>query len=138
MLRLQRARNVKPNLLIVDDNSILRKTIRDILESKFPTLRVFEAADGKEAFIQIRNHLPELILMDIRLSKENGLELTQEIKNLYPQIVIIIFTDYDLPEYRAAAFENGADFFYSKSSSNRQKLTAMVKSLLADAGSKKL
>jgi DNA-binding NarL/FixJ family response regulator len=138
MLRLQKARNVKPRLLIVDDNSILRKTIRDILESKFPTLRVFEAADGKEAFIQIRNHLPNLILMDIRLAKENGLELTREIKSLYPQIVVIIFTNYDLPEYRAAAFENGADFFYSKSSSNRQKLTAMVKSILADAGSKKL
>jgi DNA-binding NarL/FixJ family response regulator len=130
MLRLQKARNVKPRLLIVDDNSILRKTIRDILESKFPTLRVFEAADGKEAFIQIRNHLPNLILMDIRLAKENGLELTREIKSLYPQIVVIIFTNYDLPEYRAAAFENGA--------SNRQKLTAMVKSILADAGSKKL
>jgi two-component system response regulator NreC len=138
MLRLQGARNVKPKLLIVDDNSILRKTIRDILESKFPALHVFEAADGKEAFIQIRNHLPELILMDIRLSKENGLELTREIKNLYPQIVIIIFTNYDLPEYRAAAFENGADFFYSKSSSNRQKLTAIVKSILAGAGSKNL
>ena len=138
MLHLQGALNVKPKLLIVDDNSILRKTIRDILESKFPALRVFEAADGKEAFIQIHNHFPNLILMDIRLAKENGLELTREIKTLYPQIVIIIFTNYDLPEYREAAFENGADFFYSKSSSNRQKLTAMVKSILADAGSKKL
>ena len=138
MLHLQGALNVKPKLLIVDDNSILRKTIRDILESKFPALRVFEATDGKEAFIQIHNHFPNLILMDIRLAKENGLELTREIKTLYPQIVIIIFTNYDLPEYRAAAFENGADFFYSKSSSNRQKLTAIVKSILAGAGSKNL
>jgi DNA-binding NarL/FixJ family response regulator len=125
---------VSPKLLIVDDNSILRKTIRDILESKFPDLRVLEAADGKEAFVRIRQHLPNLVLMDIRLPEENGLQLTKKIKDLHPQMVVVIFTNYDLPEYRAAAFEKGADFFYSKSSPNRQKLTAMVESILVDAG----
>ena len=72
--------------------------------------------------------------MDIRLPEQNGLELTHEIKKLYPQIVIIIFTNYDIPEYRAAAFEKGADFFYSKSSTGRPTLTTMVQTILADAG----
>jgi DNA-binding NarL/FixJ family response regulator len=125
---------VKPKLLIVEDNATLRKTTRDILESKFPTLRVFEAGNGKEAFSQIRLDLPHIILMDIRLPEQNGLELTQEIKKLHPQIIIIIFTNYDLPEYRKAAFEKGADFFYSKSSPSRPTLTTMVQTILADAG----
>ena len=104
-----------PKLLIVDDNSMLRKTTRDILESRFSTLRVFEAGNGTEAFSQIRQDLPHLILMDIRLPEQSGLELTREIN-------------------RAAAFENGADFFYAKSSASRPKLTTMVESILAGIG----
>ena len=118
-------------LLIVDDNSMLRKTTRGILESRFPRLRIFEAGDGQEAFTQIHSHVPDLILMDIRLPGDNGLKLTRKIKNLYPKIVIVIFTNHDLPEYREAAFENGADFFLSKSSPNR-KLSTLVESILPD------
>lgn len=123
---------MKPKILIVDDNLILRETTRRILKSKFPALRVFEAADGKEAFTQIHNYLPDLILMDIHLPDNNGLKLTRKIKDLYPKIVVIIFTSYDLPEYRKAAFENGAEFFLSKSSRDGRRLTAVVESVLTD------
>jgi DNA-binding NarL/FixJ family response regulator len=122
---------VNAKILIVDDNSVLRETTRSILESKFPLLRIFEAGDGKEAFTQIHDHLPDLILMDIRLPGENGLKLTRKIKELYPKMVVIIFTSYDLPEYRDAAFENGAEFFISKSSRDGRRLTALVESVLA-------
>jgi len=120
-----------PKALIVDDNSMLRETTRTFLESKFPGLCVLEAQDGKEAFQQTHNHRPDLILMDIGLPGENGLRLTRKIKNLYPQITIIIFTNYDLSEYRKAAFEYGADFFFSKSSTNRRMLTAAVEPIVS-------
>jgi len=119
-----------PRALIVDDNSMLRETTRLFLESKFPGLCVHEAEDGTEAFQQTHNHEPDLILMDIGLAGENGLRLTRKIKKLYPRITIIIFTNYDLSEYRKAAFECGADFFFSKSSTNRRMLTAVVESIL--------
>jgi len=119
-----------PRALIVDDNSMLRETTRLFLESKFPGLCVHEAEDGTEAFQQTHKHKPDLILMDIGLPGENGLRLTRKIKKLYPQITIIIFTNYDLSEYRKAAFECGADFFFSKSSTNRRMLTAVVESIL--------
>ena len=123
---------VKPKILIVDDNPMLRETTRGILKSKFPALRVFEAADGKEAFAQIHHHLPDLILMDIRLPGENGLELTRKIKDLYPEVIVIIFTSYDLPEYQNAAFENGAEFFLSKSSLHNKKLIGAINAILTD------
>lgn len=129
---------MKPNLLIVDDNSIVRETTRSYLESKFPALNVYEAIDGKDAFIQIRDHEPDVILMDIRLPGENGLKLTRRIKDLYPQIAIIIFTGYDLPEYRSAAFENGAAFFLSKSSLPQKKLISAIDSILTEADSNHL
>jgi DNA-binding NarL/FixJ family response regulator len=124
--------NVKPKILIIDDNQILRETIRSILELKFPGLRVLEAEDGKEAFTQIQGHLPNLILMDIGLPGANGLTITRKIKYLYPDTIIIIFTNYDLPEYREAAFESGADFFFSKSSPSMGKLTALMEPLIDD------
>ena len=122
-----------PKALIVDDNSMLRETTRTFLESKFPGLCVLEAQDGKEAFQQTHNHRPDLILMDIGLPGENGLRLTRKIKNLYPQIAIIIFTNYDISEYRQAAFEYGADFFFSKSSLHKNKLVKTVDCILAGA-----
>jgi DNA-binding NarL/FixJ family response regulator len=125
---------VKHSLLIVDDNLIVRETTRNYLESKFPALAVYEAGDGKDAFAQIRNHLPDVILMDIRLPGENGLKLTRKIRDLFPQIGIIIFTSYDLPEYRKAAFKNGAAYFLSKSSLRKKKLVAVIDAILDDAG----
>jgi DNA-binding NarL/FixJ family response regulator len=123
---------VKPNVLIVDDNSLVRETTRSYLESKFPALEVNEAVDGNAAFNQIRERLPDLIMMDIRLPGENGLKLTRKIKELYPQIVVVIFTSYDLPEYRKAALENGAAFFLSKSSLHNKKLIGAINTILAD------
>jgi DNA-binding NarL/FixJ family response regulator len=123
---------VKSNLLIVDDNPVVRETTRSYLESKFPALEIYEAIDGKDAFRQIREHLPHLVLMDIRLPGENGLELTRKIKKLYPEVAVIIFTSYDLPEYRKAAFENGAEHFLSKSSLSKKKLSAVIDAILID------
>ena len=125
---------VKLKLLIVDDNPMLRETTRSILEFKFPNLSIFEAGDGKEALIQIHDNLPNLILMDIRLPGENGLKLTRKIKALYPEIVIIIFTNYDVQEYRDAAFKNGADFFFPKTSPSRKKLSETVEKIFVDSG----
>ena len=125
---------MKFNILIVDDNSLVRETTRSYLESKFPALEVNEAVDGDDAFNQIRERLPDLIMMDIRLPGENGLKLTRKIKELYPQIVVVIFTSYDMPEYRKAAFENGAAFFLSKSSLHNKKLIGVINATLADTG----
>jgi DNA-binding NarL/FixJ family response regulator len=74
--------------------------------------------------------------MDIRLHGENGLKLSRKIKKLCPEIVIGIFTTFDLPEYREAAFENGADFYLNKSSSgNISRLYRIVDSILSGSNS---
>jgi len=123
---------MKSKILIVDDNPMLRETVRSILESKFPALEILEAGNGMEALAQVHAHLPIVILMDIRLPGENGLILTRKVKALYPKIVIIIFTSYDMPEYREAAFKNGAEFFLSKSAQGEKKLNTAIEFILAD------
>jgi DNA-binding NarL/FixJ family response regulator len=101
-------------ILIVDDSSLFRKTLRESIHSRFPSLIVLEAQDGEEALRTIPTFLPDLIFMDIQLPNGNGLELTRLIKGLYPDIKIVILTSYDLPEYRDAAFQHKADHYAPK------------------------
>ena len=67
--------------------------------------------------------------MDIRLPGANGLQLTQKIKKDLPGIHIAILTDYDLPEYRQAAVEYGADRFFVKNAFNWGEVEVLVKSI---------
>jgi CheY-like chemotaxis protein len=102
------------NVLIVEDNQCLRQTLAEILSYMFPDISLFEAATGEEALEVVRRERPEVIFMDIQLPGDNGLVLTRKIKAGDPDIVIVIHTNYDLPEYREAAEDAGADHFLPK------------------------
>ncbi|MGD0624549.1 MAG: response regulator transcription factor [Thermodesulfobacteriota bacterium] len=119
---------------MVEDNAPFRQTLFDILSSQFPSMVIEEAADGEEAFQKIESVLPNLIFMDIKLPGENGLQLTQRIKAKHPGVIIIILTSYDLPEYREAAYQYGANYFIVKGSSTNEEILALVRSILKDSG----
>ena len=120
--------------LIVEDSPIFRRTLKWALCSRFPHMVVDEATDGAEALQKIDALQPNLIFMDIRLPGESGLELTKRIKKDYPKMTIIILTNYDMPEYRQAAYEYGADYFLTKDTSIRDKFLALVESIASDLG----
>ncbi len=101
-------------ILIVDDNTLFRETLRENLHRQFPFLLIFEAKNGNDALTALPTMHPDLILMDIHLPHGNGLELTRVIKRLFPEIRIFILTGYDLPEYRDAALESKADHYAPK------------------------
>ncbi len=103
-------------ILIVEDNPFFLQFLKEALHSRIPSIEIFEATNGQEALQKIKALPPEAILMDLRLPGENGLELTQKIKAQYPDIIIVILTNYDLPEYREAAYRSGANHFLSKDS----------------------
>jgi DNA-binding NarL/FixJ family response regulator len=116
-------------VLIVEDNRIFREAFKKGLLDYFPSMVIEEAANGEEALQKIKEGLPGLIFMDIRLAGINGLQLTQKVKKDFPDITIAILTDYDLPEYRQAAIQYGADRFYVKNSFKWDDLEALVQSI---------
>jgi DNA-binding NarL/FixJ family response regulator len=116
-------------VLIVEDNGIFREAFKKGLLDYFPSMAVEEAANSDEAFQKIKGRPPDLIFMDIRLRGMNGLQLTQKIKKDFPDITIAMMTDYDLPEYRQAAVQYGADRFYVKNSFKWDELEALVQSI---------
>lgn len=117
--------------LIVDDNSVFRKSLAEMLRDGFREMRIKEADGGAQAESMISEQVPDLIFMDVRLSDESGLELTQRIKKTNHTTTIIILTNHDLEEYREAARLYGADYFMAKGSSSPQEIIDLVESILS-------
>jgi CheY-like chemotaxis protein len=119
-------------VLIVEDSTLFRQLLRETMQDRFPSIEIHEAGDGNEAFEEIETSRPDLIFMDIRLPGENGLELTKKIKARYPNIIVIILTGYDLPEYREFSCRY-ADYFFSKDSSTADNIFTLVQSIFPTA-----
>lgn len=115
-------------VLIVEDNLTFRRALAEILQDQFPGMAVSEAGNGAEALDQVSGFHPDLVFMDVRLPGKNGLEITREIKRKRPETAVLILTSYDLPEYRDAALQFGADHFIVKGSSTFQEISALIRS----------
>jgi len=121
-----------PKVLIVEDSAFYRQLLKEALLSRFPSMELFEAADGESALRKIETFLPDLIFMDIKLPGESGLELTEKIKTQYPNMIIIILTAYDIPEYREAAVQAKTNYFLSKGLVSKENILTLVDSILSD------
>ena len=119
---------LKLNALIVEDNASFSRTLKDSLQTLFPSMVIHEAGKGEEALQKVDTFHPQLIFMDIRLPGENGLELTQKIKVTHPETRVMILTSYDTQEYREAAVRCGANCFIPKDSMSRKLLETFVRS----------
>jgi DNA-binding NarL/FixJ family response regulator len=109
-------RDPMKKILLVEDHVPFRQYLGDLLRSQFPQVEVEEATDGQETFRMMKSGLPDVVVMDIRLPGENGLTLTRRIKDQYPQVAVIILTNYDSVEYREAAMKYRADRYFLKDS----------------------
>ena len=82
----------KLSILIVDDDANLRKTLRDILKAK--GYQPISCSIGQEALNKVKQDLPSLALIDLRLEDISGLEVMKRIKDLSPETECIILTGY--------------------------------------------
>jgi DNA-binding NarL/FixJ family response regulator len=112
-------------ILIVEDNHFNRETLRGLLKRHFPLMIVEEASDGKEAMLSVEAFQPDLILMDIQLHDESGLELTKKIKRKNSDVRVLVLTGHHYPEFEETAFEFGADGFLVKGGSSKEIVAAV-------------
>ena len=118
--------------LIVEDNTTFRHLLSNILCDRFPSMIIEEAVNGREVQEKVEQFIPDLVFMDINLPDINGLKLTKQIKTNHPEIVVVIFTNYDIPEYRDAALRVGAKYFIAKSSWSSFQIIKLVEAILSD------
>jgi DNA-binding NarL/FixJ family response regulator len=101
-------------VLIADDQSMVRRGFRMILESEPGVEVVAEAADGEQAVAAWRRFEPDVVLMDVRMPVRDGLEATRAILSEPTPTRVIILTTFDLDEYVFEALRAGASGFLLK------------------------
>lgn len=116
--------------LIVDDSELFRRSIRQVLASRFHFMQIAEAATVREALAFVRAARPDLVFADIRLPDGSGLELARMATATLPRARCCVLTSFDLPEYRKAAEQCGARHYIPKATATEQDFVAVVDALL--------
>ncbi len=112
-------------VLIADDQELIRQGLQVVLNSR-EGLEVTDAvANGQEVIKSIRKNRPDVILMDVRMPKMDGVQCTKIIKENYPQIKIIILTTFDDDEYVYNALKYGASGYLLKGVSMDELVSAI-------------
>lgn len=93
-------------ILIVDDNAGIRRVLRRSLEDTASEIR--ECTDGCDALGSYEKYRPDVVLMDVRMAVMDGLTAIRQIRSSDPTARVIIVTDYDDEDLRAAALKAGA------------------------------
>jgi DNA-binding response OmpR family regulator len=108
-----RRQNVKPKLLVVDDEPEIREIVREVLQDHF---EVIEAENGKQAVDMAQRRLPDMILMDVMMPEMDGITATESIRGMLTtrHIPILMLTAANTKDYRIRAFDFGADQFIGK------------------------
>jgi CheY-like chemotaxis protein len=117
----------KHKILICDDEEGIRESLSLILKDSYD---LTFAANGPEAISRLKeNEGIDLVLMDIKMPKQNGIEVTREIKRLRPNLKVVIVTGYESVEVAQEATNAGADAYIPKpfeTKSILRKLNAML------------
>src|SRR3990172_11327778 len=95
----------KKTVLIVEDQALMRQTLRDFLEGVFKSCNFREAADGASALEACKAYRPNLVLMDKCLPDADGIDLTARLKVLYPgiQVIVVSYQNGEIYVQRALA-----------------------------------
>ena len=99
-------------VLIVDDNEFVRKTIRHVLAGV--ATEVDECTDGDEVLAHYESFSPQVVLMDVRMQRVDGISATAMLRAAHPEARVIVVSDYDQDDMRKAAREAGAEGYVTK------------------------
>jgi DNA-binding NarL/FixJ family response regulator len=102
------------NVVIADDQAVVRAGLRMILEAEGDIAVVGEAADGREALDVVRDRGPDVTLMDIRMPAMDGIDATQRLVATGTPTRILVLTTYGVDDYVYAALRAGASGFLLK------------------------
>jgi DNA-binding NarL/FixJ family response regulator len=112
-------------VLIVDDEALVRAGLRLILSSADDLEVVGEADDGADAVEAVQRHRPDVVLMDIRMPRVDGLTATRSLVALDRAPRVVVLTTFDLDDYVFRALEAGASGFLLKDTPPRELVNAV-------------
>jgi DNA-binding NarL/FixJ family response regulator len=101
-------------VLLADDQTLFREGIKDLLEDERGIKIVGEAADGEEAVRQAKRLNPDVILMDIKLPKMDGISATRQIRKSCPEANVLMLSSFEDEAHIMEALQAGANGYLSK------------------------
>lgn len=115
----------KIKVLVADDHLLVREGICKLLELDEKIQVIGEAVDGEDAVNKAKKLRPDLILMDLNMPKLSGIQASEQIKTLFPDIRIIILTIHDDEEYIFEVLKAGAEGYLQKDVSAEELRSAL-------------
>ncbi len=115
----------KIKVFLVDDHEIFRNGLQSLIDQEEDLEVVGEASNGEEAISLAESARPDVIIMDIRMPKLNGVEASKLLLSKNPKLKILIFSLYDNVEYVTQALKLGAKGYLLKDTSNKIFLDAI-------------
>ncbi|MEJ5311853.1 MAG: response regulator transcription factor [Anaerolineae bacterium] len=112
-------------ILIVDDHEVVRLGLRSLLSNQANFVVVDEAASAKEAVEKAVQHRPDVVVMDIRMPGENGIEACREIKMHLPNTEVLMLTSYAEDEMLFDAISAGAAGYVLKQGGGDELIRAI-------------
>jgi len=112
-------------VLVVDDHTLVREGIVGLLDSQADIEVVGQAGTAREAIDAIPTVLPDVVLMDVTLPGASGLAATQEIRERFPPINVVILTIHDREDYLFQALRAGAVGYVLKGAEVQELLSAV-------------
>ncbi len=124
-------RRTKGLVLIVEDENDLNEAYRMILTQA--GYSVVTSFDGKEALEALTQHDPEIILLDLRMPRMDGIEFLRhaDLKNKHPKTRVIVFSNYDMQKEIDEAYQLGADRYILKAWASPKELLQIVEDALS-------
>ena len=118
----------KANILVCDDEAGVRDSLQLILGQEYDLVYV---ENGAEAVRHVKTGKPNLVIMDIKMPRMNGLEALKRMKRLKPRLPVLIITGYESSDAAGEAIGLGADRYLVKPF-ERQAILAQVRQLLKE------
>lgn len=118
-------KNNEINVLIVDDHQLMVEGLRSLLEDEENIKSISGANSGKEALEHLKKYPIDIVLMDINLSEESGVDLTKKIKKILPETKIIALTMHDDISIITKMIQAGASGYILKQTNMTEVIEAI-------------
>ncbi len=120
-------------VLIADDSDILRDRLIHLLSDN-PSIGIIgEARDGIGAMVLIEKYKPDVVILDIRMPRENGFDVLRHVKEHKPAPIVMMLTNYPFKQYKERCLRDGADYFLDKAT-EFEKIPVLLQEIASATG----